>query len=127
MPNIFLRTYWKSILLCFIIFVLSSVTFKSIPEAARFQYSDKLIHALMYVALGVVAFFEYTKDTTFKVKYKHWIKFVFISLVLFGGVIEILQGTLLKPRTAELADWIADIIGLSAGLGAGRLLFGRKE
>ena len=107
--------------------MLSSVTFKSIPEAARFQYSDKLIHALMYVALGVVAFFEYTKDTTFKVKYKHWLKFVFISLVLFGGVIEILQGTLLKPRTAELADWIADIIGLSAGLGAGRLLFGRKE
>ena len=127
MPNIFLRTYWKSILLCFIIFVLSSVTFKSIPAAARFQYSDKLIHALMYVALGVVAFFEYTRDTTFKVKYKHWLKFVFISLVLFGGVIEILQGTLLKPRTAELADWIADIIGLSAGLGAGRLLFGRKE
>ncbi len=126
MPVNFLTAYRKSILLCIIIIVLSSVTFRSIPEEARFQYSDKVIHVLMYIALGFVAYFEYSGDTTFRTRYSRWIVFLFISLVIFGGVIEIMQGTLFKPRTAEFADWIADIIGLSAGFGAGRLLFRKK-
>ena len=126
MPKIFFYIYWKSMFLCVIIFVLSSVTFRSIPEAARFQYSDKLTHALMYVALGFVAYYEYSKDTVFKIKHPLWFVWMILFFVFFGGIIEILQGTVFRPRTSELADWVADVAGLALGFGVGKLLFGKK-
>ena len=123
MPKIFFYTYWKSILLCVVIFILSSVTFKSIPDAARFQNSDKVIHILMYAALGFIAYYEYTRDTTCKINHRHWLIFMFLFFVFFGGVIEILQGTIFKPRTSEFADWVGDILGLAIGAGLAKLLF----
>ncbi len=120
MPKSFFLTYWKTITLCIIIFVLSSVTFSTVPKAARFEHSDKVVHLLMYAALGFVAFYEYFKDKFFKLKYKYWFVYLFLVLVFFGGLIEILQGTLFKPRTSEAMDWVADILGLILGFGAGK-------
>lgn len=120
MPKSFFLTYWKTITLCVIIFVLSSVTFSTIPKAARFENSDKVVHVLMYVVLGFVASYEYLKDNFFKLKYRYWFVYLFLFLVFFGGLIEILQGTLFQPRTSEVMDWGADIIGLILGFGVGR-------
>ena len=127
MPKIFFYTYWKSILLCVIIFILSSVTFTSIPDAARFQNSDKITHMLMYAALGFVAYWEYTYDSTYKTKHRHWFVYMFLFFVLFGGVIEILQGTIFKPRTSEFNDWVGDIVGLAVGAVFGKLLTRKKQ
>ena len=127
MPKIFFYTYWKSILLCVIIFILSSVTFTSIPDAARFQNSDKITHMLMYAALGFVAYWEYTHDTSYKTKHRYWFVYMFLFFVLFGGVIEILQGTIFKPRTSEFNDWVGDIVGLAVGAAFGKLLTRKKQ
>lgn len=127
MPKNFLRFYWKTILFCILIFVLSSVTFKSLPDAAKFQNSDKLTHAIMYVVLGFIVFFEFQKDTFFKAKYKYWLAGIFLFLVIFGGLIEIAQGTFFKPRTSEFADWIADIVGLTVGYAIGKLTVKTKK
>ncbi len=123
MPKSFFITYWKTITLCVIIFVLSTVTFSTIPKAARFDNSDKVVHVLMYAALGFVAFYEYFKDKIFKSKYRYLFVYLFLFLVFFGGIIEILQGALFQPRTSEFMDWVADILGLVTGMGAGRMLF----
>ncbi len=122
MPKLFFSTYWKTILLCLIIFILSTITFKSIPDIARFENSDKYTHVLMYIGLGFVAYYEYIRDDFFKNKYRNWLLKLFLFFVFFGGMIEILQGTIFKPRTCEFADWIADIVGLALGMGAGRVL-----
>ncbi|MFV0391934.1 MAG: VanZ family protein [Paludibacteraceae bacterium] len=123
MPKNFLQIYWKTIVLCVIIFVLSSVPFKSIPDVAKFQYSDKFTHLLMYATLGFVAYFEYSRDSLFKNKYKSWFIYLAFFLISFGGLIEILQGTLFKPRTSEFADWLSDIVGLIIGFLFARFLF----
>lgn len=119
MPKLFLRTYWKSIAICIIIFILSSITFKSIPDVARFHNSDKFTHVLMYIGLGFIAYYEFLKDKYFKLRYRNWLMMMFVAFVLFGGIIEIFQGTIFKPRTSEFADWIADILGLILGMSAG--------
>ena len=123
MPKNFLYTYWKTILLCVVIFILSSVTFKSIPDVAKFHNSDKITHILMYAALGFIAYYEYTRDIFRKENHRQWLILMFLFFVLFGGVIEILQGTIFKPRTAEFADWVGDILGLAIGAGLAKLLF----
>lgn len=127
MPKKFLHFYWKTILVCVLIFVLSTVTFKSLPDAAKFQNSDKLTHAIMYVGLGFIAFFEFQKDAFIKTKYKYWLAGMFLFFVFFGGIIEIVQGAFFKPRTCELADWIADIVGLAVGYLIGKLTIKVKK
>lgn len=121
MPKLFFSTYWKSIFVSVVILILSTITFKSIPDIARFANSDKYTHVLMYVGLGFVAYYEYLRDNIFKIKYRNWLLKMFLFFVFFGGMIEILQGTFFKPRTCEFADWIADIIGLALGMAAGRM------
>lgn len=76
----------------------------------------------MYMGLGFVAYYEYSRDEVFRNKYRNRLLKLFLFFVFFGGMIEILQGTVFKPRSCEFADWIADIIGLALGMGAGRLL-----
>ena len=75
----------------------------------------------MYVGLGFIAYLEYRKDQIFRTKYKNWLLYMFLIFVTFGGIIEILQGAFFKPRTAEFADWIADIVGLAVGVGIAKL------
>lgn len=127
MPKNFFLAYWKTIVVCVLIFVLSTVTFKSIPHAPRFHNGDKLIHALMYAGLGFIAYYEYKKENFFRAKYKYWLLYIFLFFVFFGGIIEILQENFFKPRTAEFADWIADIVGLIAGLVVGILFIKLKK
>ncbi len=73
----------------------------------------------MYIGLGFIAYYEFLKDKYFKLRYRNWLMMMFVAFVLFGGIIEILQGTIFKPRTSEFADWIADILGLILGMSAG--------
>ena len=107
MPKNFLRFYWKTILFCILIFVLSSVTFKSLPDAAKFQNSDKLTHAIMYVVLGLIVFFEFQKDTFFKAKYKYWLAGIFLFLVIFGGFIYLCKMILCRNNfIIQMEEWI---------------------
>lgn len=126
MPKNILHAYWKTIIVCIIIFTLSSITFKTIPDVAKFQNSDKLTHLLMYAALGFIAYFDYRRDYRIKNKYKYWYVYLSLFLIFWGGLIEILQGTLFKPRTSEFADWIADIIGLIIGFLSARFLHRKR-
>ncbi len=111
MPKInFLFTYWKTILICIIIFILSTATFRSVPKVTEFRHNDKIVHFLMYFGLGLISYLEY-----FKSKKEIQYKFLFVIFVLYGGFIEIIQGLFFKPRSAEWLDWIFDIVGLFFG------------
>lgn len=41
---------------------------------------------------------------------------LFLALMAFGGLIELLQALPLINRTASLADWVTDAIGIAIGL-----------
>lgn len=121
MPKILGTTYWKTIALCVVIFIVSTVNVTTVPDVAKFPHCDKVIHFLMYAVLGFVACTESLQDKLYRLKFKYWLWFVFAVLVLFGGLIEILQGAFFKPRTAEFLDWIADIAGLGVGFWVGKI------
>jgi VanZ family protein len=71
--------------------------------------SDKLVHFIAFAALafplartGRVGLFP-----------------VFIGASAFGGIIELIQPSF--NRSADVNDWIADIIGVVLGIGSGLL------
>ena len=76
----------------------------SVPPVLQFW--DKAQHALAFTLLtltGAVAFPDKTR----------W---VYVGLMLYGGLIEILQATLTTTRFGDVMDWVADGIGVLAGV-----------
>lgn len=70
--------------------------------------ADKIVHAAMFAFLAWLAML----DTSFRRPLSlrmAWI--IAIAAALFGGLTELLQGSMGVGRTAELADFIADTVG----------------
>jgi VanZ family protein len=69
-----------------------------------FHY-DKLNHG---IAFGALVFFGSLGWPQRKAR-------LMILLILFGAVIEVLQGTSLIRRDLDVVDWIADCVGIACG------------
>ena len=76
------------------------------------EESDKLVHFIAFAALA----FPLARTGRFGLVP------VFIGASAFGGAIELIQPSF--NRSADLNDWIADIVGVALGIGCG-LLYGR--
>ena len=80
--------------------------------------SDKLVHVIAFAALA------FPLARTGRVGLLP----VFIGASAFGGTIEFIQPSF--NRSADVNDWIADIVGVTLGIGSGllyRRLRRRKE
>jgi VanZ family protein len=91
-------------------FTLAIVVGGSWPQRpGRPGYSDKVLHAIVFgllVPFGYSAFAYFTPE-------KPWTRrltYALLYSVLLGGALEVWQG-LLKYRSQELLDWVADIVG----------------
>ena len=66
--------------------------------------SDKIIHILAFAALS----FPLARTGRFG------LPSVFVGSIVFGGMIEVIQPGF--NRSAEIYDWIADIMGVALGI-----------
>ena len=119
----FFRSYWMSGVVVLIIFGVSVYPFSPDTNLPKFQYSDKLIHLLMYASLAFILFYEYYKDKHLKSCFRSFYIVLLLFPVIFGGVIEILQQAFFPPRTAEWLDWVSDIVGSLIGFLAAKMIF----
>jgi len=71
--------------------------------------SDKLVHLIAFAALS----FPLARTG------RLGLLPVFIGASAFGGVIELIQPSF--NRSADLNDWLADILGVALGIGCGLL------
>lgn len=99
------------------LFLISAVIFLSFFKPPRVQMVenivgiDKIIHALMYVALSLALWMEYLRAHRGGLK-MFWVwMLAFVFPIVFGGVVEILQGTCTAYRGAEWIDFWADVLG----------------
>ncbi|MGQ0442336.1 MAG: VanZ family protein [Methylophilaceae bacterium] len=76
------------------------------PKQNKWPYWDKVLHTMIFAALCALAYFAYPQK-------KAW---MVIGLVLYGALIEWLQGVLTLTRMPSLNDWIADVAGISLTL-----------
>ncbi len=111
MTNLF-KDYWKSILFTLLIFYLSFAKPASFKDLNVINLTDKTAHYLVYVAYGMVLIFDFVRKNKSNYSLFSFIVFCIISPILLGGIIEIIQETFFKPRSAEWIDWLADIFGI---------------
>ena len=77
--------------------------------------SDKLAHLIAFAALA------FPLARTGRIGLLP----VFISASAFGGVIELIQPSF--NRSAEITDWVADIVGIILGIGCGLFYRSRRR
>ena len=71
--------------------------------------SDKLVHFVAFAALA----FPLARTGRFGLLP------VFIGASAFGGIIELVQPSF--NRSADINDWVADVVGVALGIGCGLL------
>jgi VanZ family protein len=100
-----------------LILVLCAIPGNDLPSNPWFRIPqfDKIVHAVLYFPLAFMLGAE------FELAGKTWLKiagpaFTMLIVAVYGGIIEILQAKLFINRSADVDDWMFDIIGGLAGL-----------
>jgi VanZ family protein len=96
----------------------------SLPKVSGFNipYFDKIVHAFLYIPLTFFLGAEF--DLSNKTYLRIGGPFITMLIIAaYGGLIEILQGSLFINRSADIADLLADVVGGLAGLAIYHLFF----
>lgn len=104
-----LRRWLPPLLWAAIILVISSVP---VPAVAAPPGADKGVHALLYLVLGVLSGRSLLAGRDTPV----WQLLVLLGVLAAFGAVDEAHQMLLAGRTADMRDWIADIVGSIAGV-----------
>lgn len=97
-----------AILVTIAIAILSLTSIPKLHLGLNIKSSDKYLHILAYFVLSCVWYFSLRE----KIK-KPIFKYFLISLImLYGIILEALQGGITNHRTADLYDIVANTIGI---------------
>ncbi len=106
----FIKKYYLSIIVAFVIIWLSLSDSNAINPAKLFSFpfSDKISHLLAYSGLTLVLLFDScNRKIRGKINY-----IVLLIPVLLGLLLEFLQFLLTKTRQADIFDFLADLAGI---------------
>jgi len=116
-----LKKYWLSTFVLLIILVLCFMKTSSLP-AVPVKNFDKAVHALMFLCLSGVVFFDNTRYLRFPISKVRIFWGTFLFPIALGGLIEILQAYLTDYRTGDWFDFLFDIVGALIGWGIASLI-----
>ena len=114
MVYLFLKQYYKSIIIGLLILWLS-LTGSNIPVPGRMldiPYLDKIGHFGMYAFFSAILLLD-SCHWKFEGKFNY---LILLIPLFFGALMEILQMTLTATRKAEELDLVANIGGIAAGV-----------
>lgn len=87
-----------------------------VPDLPSILPWDKLVHFGMFFVLSAISLFDYYRLHAGKPSVIRWIFWGFVVPVCYGGAIELMQKYFFRSRSAELNDFIADILGSAVAL-----------
>jgi VanZ family protein len=97
-----------AVLATIIIAVLSLTAIPKINFGLEIKSSDKILHILAYFTLSMVWFLALQK----KMSNLYSRFFLIFSIVIYGIILEVLQGGITNYRTGDFYDVIANTIGV---------------
>ena len=105
--------YTIAIVWVVVIAILHAIPGSDFPEFSfsDFFQLDKLIHAVIFM-IGVYLF-----AVALKAQQKiQFFRYIPISFIAYGLLLEIAQGIIFVERSADILDWLADTIGVFLGV-----------
>lgn len=79
-------------------------------------YGDKVVHFIFYfvaAVLGSLFFIETKEEKSILIRY---LKILALSLIFFGIIIEVIQGTMTVNRSGDVFDALANSMGVILGI-----------
>lgn len=70
----------------------------------------------MFFVLSILSCWGFFRQNRFKSLSRYAVWYALLVCILYGGLIEILQGTFFTYRSADWMDWVFDIAGALLGL-----------
>jgi hypothetical protein len=105
----FVALFWAASIFALVMAIIPQ------PPPIPGEPSDKVLHVLAFATLTFLWVLAYPRTSLIV---------IFVGLAVFGGLIELLQGTETIQREASLADWWADILAVLAVLTGAALVRG---
>ena len=101
--------WWSSVLITGAVLYLTLVP-KPLPDndIQFWEHTDKIVHALMMAAIYCAVAFDIGRGRRLSTRSRIWL---IVSVIAFGGAIELAQGAMAMGRGADFADFAADIAG----------------
>jgi VanZ family protein len=110
--NILLRYTLLPLIIGLLIFIGTClIPSDQVPEMPAGIPWDKIVHFGMFFLLSAVSLYDYYKFHNNNPRLIRWLFWGFLVPVIYGGIIELLQMNFFSSRSAELVDWIADVLG----------------
>lgn len=108
-----------------IILILCGIPGRDIPHISFLELLsfDKFVHASIFLVLVVLTIRGFILQTNFPKLQVSANTTAAISCIVYGGLLEVMQGTLFEGRSADIYDFIANSFGCIVGL----LLYKRIE
>jgi VanZ family protein len=102
------KKLWLIIAICYtiILTIYSLINIDSLPELGT-DYDDKIIHVLAYGLLNLLWYF-----TLQKVKVTKPVFIAALLSIIYGIILEVLQGQLTYARSLDMLDVLANSIGV---------------
>ena len=77
---------------------------------------DKFVHAGIFLVLILFTIRGFLLQTTFKLFKKNAKNSALFICIAYGGLLEVMQGTLFSERSADVYDFVANSFGCLIGL-----------
>lgn len=114
----FLRYNKWALFWALLIFILCAIPGRDIPHISFLEILefDKFIHAGLFFVLVMLLIRGFSLQTNFSSLRNFPIIFSFAICVVYGGVLELMQGAFFEERTADIYDFIANSFGNIMGM-----------
>ncbi|MCF6296831.1 MAG: VanZ family protein [Flavobacteriaceae bacterium] len=104
-----LNAIYLAIIATIIVAILSLTKVPDLSMGFNIKSSDKYLHIFAYFILSCVWYFALQK----KIKNRNFRYTLIISIILYGILLEILQGGITNYRTGDFYDVIANTTGIA--------------
>jgi glycopeptide antibiotics resistance protein len=96
-----------------LIMILCGIPGRDIPHISFLEMLsfDKWVHAAIFVVLTLLAVRGFRLQHTSEKFNKHAVVIALLLCISYGGLLEVIQGTLFAERSADIYDFIANSFG----------------
>jgi VanZ family protein len=108
----FFYSYYKSLILFLLILIASVLPTKEIEHTGWITMPnfDKFVHFAMYFIFTAILIYDVLKSSSEITRLKSYLFSISVAII-YGGSIEIIQGSLTQTRVADIFDFLFNSIG----------------
>ena len=124
----FFKYNLPGIIWALLILVLCGLPGQDFPDLSFWKLLsfDKAAHAFVFAVLVLLLIIGFKKQYSFRNLRHHAIKIATTFSILYGGLIELLQGWVFIGRSADPFDFLANTIGCFTGLLLFYMIYGKQ-